>query len=305
MQNFSLLVSGVTRFDQLYGMVNTLFEVVRSQFSGVQFPANPTVGQPCYRTDMTPPRLFTFNGAEWADVVSGSPAVISAVKEIQDARGSAASLEARLDVALNDDGTLKGNAPASDWWTQEADPVARLSENQFTVAGDKRAIYVKRRAVLLEQDADAKTHVTDVVYDGGTTIVSLAGRVVDAGLSGVSYGQEVGNEPLVMGFRTVIVEVTAPDGRHVVALSDLGIPPLSPGWFPQLQILGAIPYRATAQDVTPDAFTVRLFMPDGKPGAVVTSGIATSGSGLRCGNAVFCGQLVPVRGVKVGCLIPL
>jgi hypothetical protein len=304
-QNFQQLVSGVTRFDQLYGMINTMFDVLRSQFSGSQFPANPSVGQPCFRSDMAPARLFMFNGSAWVDAVSGSPSVTGALAEIAAARGSAASLEARLDVALNDDGTLKGDAPASDWWTLEADPVARLSENQFTVQGDKRAIYVRRRAVHLEQDADAKGHVLDAVYADGTTIVSLSEKIVDTGLSGVAYGQEVGNEPLALGFRMLIVEVTDPAGRHVVSLADYGLQARGPGWFPALQIVGAVSYRASPQDITQDGFTIRLFMPDGKPGALATSGKATFGSGLRFGTGKRFGQAVPVRGVKVGCLIPL
>lgn len=306
-QDFQLLVSGVTRFDQLYGIVNTLFEVCRSNFSGPQFPENPTTGQPCWRTDMNPPRLFIFNGSDWVDVVSGSPAVNAAIKEVVDARGSAASLEARLGVALNDDGTLKGNAPASDWWTTEADAVGRLSENQFTVAGDKRAIYVKRRAVKLEQGTDAKSYVTDAVYQNASnlTVVSLADPVVDTSLAKVDYGQEVGNEPSAMGFRSIVLEVLSSDGKLVVPLSSLDIPAMEREWCPDLQVVGPVPYHVTAQDITQDSFTVRLFYPDGKPGARVSSGIAESGTGLECGNGLFCGQSVPVRGVKVGCLIPM
>jgi hypothetical protein len=305
MQVFRRLISGVTRFDELYGIINDALDSLRSQFSGVQFPDNPTTGQKCFRVDMSPPREFTFDGRGWVDPASGSPALSGVIREVENARGAAATVQARLDVALNDDGTLKGNAPASDWWTQEADPVSRVSGNQFSATGDKRAIYTKRRAVRLKQSRDARSHVLDVAFDGSNTIVSLTDRIVDSGLSGVFFGQEAGNEPLAMGFRQFEFEITSPDGRQVITLADHGLPPIPPPYFPLLQVLGGVPYRTAIQDILADAFTVRLFMPDGRPGATVTSGIVTSGSGLRSGTGMRSGQRVPVRGVKIGCLVPL
>lgn len=306
-QDAQKLVSGVTRFDQLYGLLNAWLDVLGSQFAGPQFPANPTVGQPCFRTDMTPPRVFHYDGQAWRDPAEVSPAVLAATTELVATRGSAATLEARLDVALNDDGTLKSGAPAAGWWTKDPDPVARLSDNQFTVRGDKRAIYVKRRAVHLEQDADAKTYVlaSDYQTSAGVTVVSLVAAVVDAGLSGVSYGQEVGNEPGVKGLQPYEIEVTAANGAQEVSLAAFGIPPISGTWFPVLQVMGGKPYSAQAQNIRQDGFTVRLFRPDGSPGADVTSGVAECGTGLESGAGLECGQAVPVRGVRVGCLIPV
>lgn len=96
-QNTQKLVSGVTRFDQLYGLLNAWLDVLGSQFAGPQFPANPTVGQPCFRTDMTPAgSVFHYDGQAWRDPAEVSPAVLAATTELVAARGSAATLEAGL-----------------------------------------------------------------------------------------------------------------------------------------------------------------------------------------------------------------
>lgn len=306
MQEFQRLLSGVTRFDQLYGILNAWFDVLASSFSGAHFPANPTTGQFCYRTDMTPPRLFQYNGQAWGDPGANMPAVAAAAAELAAARGVAASLEARLDVALNDDGTLKIPLPAAGWWTPEADAVARMSDDQFSVRGDKRHIYQKRRAVRLEQDADASAYVTATAWQAAenVTVVSLSAPVVDTGLSGVAYGQEVGNEPRDSGLQPCTVEVTDTSGEKAVSLADLGFPAIEGDWFPVLQILGRKPYVATAHSVTSSGFTLRLYRPDGTQGADVSRGIADCGGGYECGAGMECGQAVPVEGVRVGVLIP-
>jgi hypothetical protein len=305
MQNYNKLISGVTRFDELYGRINDMFDAGRSQFSGAEFPGNPTVGQPCYRVDMSPPQWFIFDGQTWSDPFVASTAMSAVTREVQDARGSAATLEARLDVAMNQDGTLKTNTPVGGWWTPEPDPVERLSDNQFTILGDRRQVYAKRRAVMLEQDDDAVSWVFAVAYQGGATIVTLSDPVVQPSLTGVSFGQEVGNEPGMQGFRVVPVEVTDPGGVKEVSLSELGFPTMSGAWYPLLQVYGPKPYTATVRPILPDSFTIRLFRPDGTPGADVSSGKAETGIGLQCGDAVFCGQVVPIIGVIVGCFIPL
>lgn len=81
--------------------------------------------------------------------------------------------------------------------------------------------------------------------------------------SGVSYGQEVGNEPGVKGLQPYEIEVTAADGAQDVSLAAFGIPPIAGTWFPVLQVMGGKPYTAQAQNITQDGFTVRLFRPDG------------------------------------------
>lgn len=231
-QNFQKPVSGQTTFGQLYTLLGNSFEAVCSQFSGTSFPAGPAVGQPCFRTDRGAGGvLYVYSGDPtkgengWLDQASFSLLTAGLQSELRSARGTAASLDARLDVALNEDGTLKGNAPASDWWTAEADSVTRVDATHFSVAGDKTAIYTPRRAVRLVQAESGHGHVVNAAYDGGQdrTSVEVGGLDVDSGLSGVEYGQPLENMPLFQG----------------TTGADLGLPALAEGQAGQLLRLKA------------------------------------------------------------------
>ena len=201
MQNYQALVSGVTTFGQLYGLLNNNMDALRSQFAGIQFPENPTVGQPCYRTDMTPPRMYQYDGNGWTDFAAASPGVAALIAEVTLARGIAASLNARLSVALNPDGTLKGDAPASDWWNEEPDDIARVSDTAFSVSGDKRQIYTPRRALLIAFDGGAtlSTWVQGAAYDADAdrTQVTVSQGPIGTTPLAVEFGQPVGNEPRI------------------------------------------------------------------------------------------------------------
>ncbi|WP_027369243.1 LamG-like jellyroll fold domain-containing protein [Desulfocurvibacter africanus] len=203
-QEYQKPMPGVTPMGQLYGLLGASLDTLRSQFSGASFPDSPLVGQPCFRTDRESGVLYVYTGnpelgeAGWVDYALASLALSNLKHELGEARGSAPSLKARLNVALNDDGTLKGDAPAGDWWTAEADALAMLDETHFSVAGDKRGIYTPRRAIRLEQIQNGYGHVASSVYDepADLTAVEVAGCVVDAGLSSVEYGQPTENNPL-------------------------------------------------------------------------------------------------------------
>jgi hypothetical protein len=195
-QTFNELETGVTTFGELYGILNNNMEALQSCFSGTTFPANPTTPQLCIRTDESPWRIYLHTGGNvWEDITDYMPDFQDIVDEVELARGEAASLNTRLTVSINPDGTLKGSAPVGDWWATEADTVAYASSNSFTVNGDKTAIYLEKRAVYLTQTSNAYTHVSDATYDGGSgqTIVTTVDAVVDSGLSAVEYGQPPNN----------------------------------------------------------------------------------------------------------------
>lgn len=197
MQNMQTLVSGSTTFGQLYALLNNNMTTLASQFSGSTFPANPTTGQPCYRTDKNPPVWYIFNGTTWEDGAMASAVVTALLAETQKARGTAATLDARLDVALNADGTLKAPTPAGGWWTQETGAIARVSASSFSVAGDRRQIYTALRAVRLAQNTDADSHVVSCSYaaESDLTIVTIDDSVVDVGITTVFYGIDVASTP--------------------------------------------------------------------------------------------------------------
>jgi hypothetical protein len=196
-QNFNALETGVTTFGQLYGIINANMEAIRTFFSGTSFPANPVQWQPCLRTDTS--RFYIYDGSTWQDFTAYLPAYLAITSEISTARGAAASLDARLDVALNEDGTLKAAMPAGSWWMTEADTIARVDSSTFTVVGDKTAIYKANRAVYLDQTTDAYGYVSsDSTYSAGSdlTTVTVRGCTVDTGLTGVQYGQAPNNTPM-------------------------------------------------------------------------------------------------------------
>lgn len=197
-QNFNDLVSGVTTFGNLYGIINANFAAVMTFFSGTSFPASPVPWQPCVRTDLLRFYYYSPTTSAWEDITDLFPDFTSLLAEVTAARGTAASLAARLGVALNADGTLIAGAPAGGWWSTEAGTVARVSASSFTVTGDKSAIYKKGRALFLDQTTDAFCHVSDdSTYSSGTglTTVNEIGATVDAGLAAVQYGQPVENNP--------------------------------------------------------------------------------------------------------------
>ncbi|WP_034627607.1 hypothetical protein [Desulfocurvibacter africanus] len=203
-QDYQKPIPGQTPMGQLYGLLGASLDTLRSQFSGASFPDSPLVGQPCFRTDRGTGVLYVYTGnpelgeAGWVDYALASLALSNLKHELGEARGSAPSLKARLNVALNDDGTLKGDAPAGDWWTAEADALAYVSESTFSVAGDKRGIYMPGRAVRLEQAVNGYGHVAEgIAYDEAAdlTTVEVTGCAVDSGLSVVEYGQDIYNVP--------------------------------------------------------------------------------------------------------------
>ena len=193
-QTWSPPESGVTTFASLYGALNACLAALRSQFSGTSAPADPVQGQMFFNTDTS--RVYQYDGSAWVDLTDHLPAFTAVETEVEDARGSAASVDARISVAINPDGTLKGDAPATGWWTEESETPSYDTASTFTLPGDLTAVYTPWRAVRLTQTADDQGHVVSSSYNGGGDVTTVTVTcAVDAGLSLVEYGQEPGNEP--------------------------------------------------------------------------------------------------------------
>ncbi len=146
------------------------------------------------------------------------------LQEIIAARGSAPSLDARMDVSINDDGTLKTPAPGSGWWTQEPDSVTYVSATSFTVTGDKTAIYLANRGFKADVTAGiVYSHVDSASYDSGSglTTVVIKDAVLDSGLSAVYYGQPPHNQPLLSAGNNVSVSESS-GVQAVSAIAPLG-----------------------------------------------------------------------------------
>lgn len=203
-QTFNTFISGTTPFGNFFDNLMANLNTLKSAFAGDSAPSNPSQGQLWVKTNAgSIEDIKRYSGnvalgdAGWVPH-SFYDAIVQAVKaELESARGSAASLDARLDVAINEDGTLKGDAPASGWWTEEPDPVAYASASTFEVDGDKTAIYLEGRAIKHTQTSDATGHVTvQSTYSGGSgkTTVTVD-CTVDSGLTSVEYGQPPNNDP--------------------------------------------------------------------------------------------------------------
>uniref|UniRef100_A0A6M3IJA1 Putative tail protein n=1 Tax=viral metagenome TaxID=1070528 RepID=A0A6M3IJA1_9ZZZZ len=182
--------SGVTSLGELYQIIRDHIAACVSMFSGTSYPASPVAGQGSFRTDLGSlgqglPKLYFADG--WHDIDYNS----TIYNEVVAARGSAASIDVRLDVGINEDGTFKGSAPASSWWTTESQTPTYVSTTQFTVPTDLTAIYTVGRAVYFTGVAGAPQYsrVVSSSYGAPNTTVNITDAVLDVSLSGVFYGQ--------------------------------------------------------------------------------------------------------------------
>ena len=107
--------------------------------------------------------------------------------EIYAARGSAASLDARLDVALNEDGSAKAAAGIVANWVTGSTPTY-IGTTSFSVVGDQTAIYTAGRRLACA--LGGTTVYNDVVSSAYTTVttVTVTTANLTADLSAVSYG---------------------------------------------------------------------------------------------------------------------
>jgi len=175
-QTYETLVSGTTTFGQLYGKINNLAEALRSCFCGNSFPTtpSPTIGQLCFRTDLN--KLYVFTSSGWKEVAIELTGLGA---EIINARGTKPTLDQRLDVAMNEDGTLKASTSLnpSQWVSLTGYTFEYVTPTTFTVNGSHTDIYVaKRRLKINLLSSIAYTEVVSSSYDSNqdkTTVQTL------------------------------------------------------------------------------------------------------------------------------------
>ena len=164
-------------------------DTLRSNFSGTVFPDNPVVGQHCFRIDED--IEYVYNGENWKE----APEASNWAAELQNARGSMNSLRDRLNVAINDDGTLKNPIAAEiDEWKDTAIGVTYVSDNQFSVNGDLTPIFTQGRAVKVYNKISGEitvggfTNVVSSAVSDETTIVTVSNSIITSDLYDVKYG---------------------------------------------------------------------------------------------------------------------
>ena len=191
-QTYELLQSGVTTFGELYGKINNLVEALRSSFSGESFPNNPVAGQLCWRTDRKKWYIYVNDTSVgengWVEIAIASAGLGA---EIINARGSKSSLDERLDVSLNEDGTLKANVAAyQSEWIKPSLTFTYVDSTIFTVEGDQTDIYVPTRRLKINLEASvAYSEVASASYDdiNNITTVTIADAVLDSTLVDIEH----------------------------------------------------------------------------------------------------------------------
>lgn len=189
---WNTIQSGVTLFGGLFDKLMTNFDTLRSRFSGTAFPSNPALGQPCWRSDRgTYGTEYTYTGnsalgeSGWVETAQ----LATLGLELINSRGSKPSLDARLDVALNEDGSLKAGTTLnpSEWITLSGQTYAYGSTTTFTVTGNQTDIFTAGRRVKVNRPGG--TYFSKVVSSAYTslTTVTIADAVLNADFTSVDH----------------------------------------------------------------------------------------------------------------------
>ncbi len=133
--------------------------------------------------------------------------MIDALNLLDEASGARASIQERLDVSLNADGTLKASvAGALDEWIVHLNPgvMARVDNYTLTMTGDWRGIYqVNRRVKLTMVGKEYIGDVAEVSYAAGVTTLVCIDLLDSNGVIGLitSVPTQIAYGPLTGGAR--------------------------------------------------------------------------------------------------------
>ncbi len=187
MQNYEAqgeIVKGKQQSVRVYcGNLQNNTDVLRSNFAGTGFPTEAVVGQHCFREDLGTEFIYEADG--WHECGDNN----AVAKEVYSARGSHDSIKSRLDVALNEDGTLKAGAEINmNEWKGSLCTPNFVDENRFSTPNDTTAMFTKGRALLLKSDDEnvvAYVAGADYREDDGITIVTISEANVPVGIKSV------------------------------------------------------------------------------------------------------------------------
>jgi len=174
-------VTGGRTFGSLYAILRTNFQALQSAHSGTSWPASPVGGQLCWRTDYSPRKLFIYNdlGSTWDEMVLATAGL---GLELVNARGALASLDQRLDVSTNEDGTLKAatSLNPSQWYVMPNTSTV-LNTTTFKLTGaDGTAVYHPTRRLKINRSSGgvAFTEVVSSSYSAPDTTVVVRDTVI-------------------------------------------------------------------------------------------------------------------------------
>lgn len=229
MQTFDVTkpISGTTKFSQLYQIIRDHDQANQSHFSGTSAPSVPVIGQ--LWEDTANDKLFLYTSASgWSEVAVAN---IGLGLEIIAARGTHASLDARMDSQINEDGTLKASTSLnpSQWYDMTV-ASGYVSTSSFRVFGDNyTTVYYPTRRLKINQAGGAYyTEVYSSTYGAPDTTVVTRDAVVGANAAAfrnVSHSI-VGPRRASFGDGAVSYEmignknVASPTGTYTVLVGD-------------------------------------------------------------------------------------
>lgn len=111
-------------------------------------------------------------------------AINTIIDNINDAEGTKNSLTKRLDVSMNQDGTLRSGIT---WVDPNLSPVYDAA-NQFHISGDHTGIFVVNRRVRIGiSTGTVQSYITAASHNAGTTTVTINDSVLTDPVSTVEY----------------------------------------------------------------------------------------------------------------------
>jgi hypothetical protein len=259
-QTFTVFVSGTTLFsNNFFDKVEENFTAIRSKWSGSSAPSSPKTYQSWFDTSGATAVWKIYNGSSWVNAETFLSNYQDVSGEVEDARGTASDLDARLSIALNDDGTLK-TTTSSSVWVEETNSVSYSDSSTFVVSGaDVTAVYVAGRALKLTQTSDDFVYVESSSFGGADTTVNIYGGSVDSGLSKVEYGHSTYAAPAVVGgFSVPVISSGDADKMFVVQDDESGYELQSPS---DVRTNIGVPY-ATGSEVATGTEAAKVVTPD-------------------------------------------
>lgn len=170
--------------------LNDFFETIFSLNAGSEPPDNPVDGMPWLDVSdgWDNAVLKFYNSSEWVLANEYNPYI----KELKLARGSKESVWERLEVALNEDGTLKSDLEENmaEWVDSGLTP-SYTSGTEFSVPGDQTDIFNSNRKVKATLDSSSVySSVRSSSYDSDNdeTTVTLYDSVLDSTLQKIEHG---------------------------------------------------------------------------------------------------------------------
>lgn len=166
------------------------WQAIATQWAGENPPDNPYSGQPWLDISegWSNAVLKFWNGSSWIEATKNS----TVNSDVELAKGSKNTLWERLEVSLNEDGTLKSSqAENLTEWVDSALTATYIAANQFSVEGDQTDIFVQNRKIKATLDASVVYSAIDSSsYDDteDETTITLVDSVLNDTVQKIEYG---------------------------------------------------------------------------------------------------------------------